>query len=179
MVDGRAKGQDFEREAARKISLWISDNKDKDLLWRSAGSGGRAASGHGIEYGDLSVHKFDPIAVEFIKNFCVELKRWKEVNPAKMMYNPHDDLLKEWLKNYRVADKFNVNPLLIVKVDFVEPFWLFDGGMGMPLARRLNLPYFMVENSMAMVCGVCQRDLFQWTWHAVRNELSLLGVYNT
>ncbi len=36
------KGQDFERQMARKLSLWWSDGKSDDLFWRSSMSGGRA-----------------------------------------------------------------------------------------------------------------------------------------
>ncbi len=37
-----AKGSSFEREMAKKLSLWWSDNARDDLLWRSSMSGGRA-----------------------------------------------------------------------------------------------------------------------------------------
>ena len=38
------KGSPFEREIARKISLWWSDGKSDDHFWRTAGSGGRATN---------------------------------------------------------------------------------------------------------------------------------------
>lgn len=37
-----AKGSSFERETAKKISLWWSGDVRDDLLWRSSMSGGRA-----------------------------------------------------------------------------------------------------------------------------------------
>lgn len=39
---GKSKGNAFERDVCRKLSLWISDGKRDDLLWRTAASGGRA-----------------------------------------------------------------------------------------------------------------------------------------
>lgn len=39
-----AKGSSFEREMARKLSLWWSDGKADDWFWRTGGSGGRATS---------------------------------------------------------------------------------------------------------------------------------------
>lgn len=36
------KGQSFERDLCRKLSLWFSYGKDDDLFWRSSQSGGRA-----------------------------------------------------------------------------------------------------------------------------------------
>jgi hypothetical protein len=36
------KGQNFEREMAKKLSLWWSDGEDDSHFWRSSMSGGRA-----------------------------------------------------------------------------------------------------------------------------------------
>lgn len=38
------KGSPFEREIARKLSLWWSDGQADDWFWRTAGSGGRATN---------------------------------------------------------------------------------------------------------------------------------------
>lgn len=38
------KGSPFEREVARKLSLWWSDGQADDWFWRTAGSGGRATN---------------------------------------------------------------------------------------------------------------------------------------
>lgn len=38
------KGSPFEREIARRLSLWWSDGASDDLFWRTAGSGGRATN---------------------------------------------------------------------------------------------------------------------------------------
>lgn len=38
------KGQNYEREISRDLSLWISSGKHDDLLWRSSQSGGRATT---------------------------------------------------------------------------------------------------------------------------------------
>ena len=43
---GKAKGSAFEREVCKKLSLWITDGKMDDCLWRSAISGGRATIAH-------------------------------------------------------------------------------------------------------------------------------------
>ena len=39
---GKGKGPRFERELSRDLSLWISDGKRDDIIWRTAGSGARA-----------------------------------------------------------------------------------------------------------------------------------------
>lgn len=38
------KGSPFEREIARRLSLWWSDGQAEDWFWRTAGSGGRATN---------------------------------------------------------------------------------------------------------------------------------------
>lgn len=38
------KGSPFERDIARKLSLWWSQNQSDDWFWRTAGSGGRATN---------------------------------------------------------------------------------------------------------------------------------------
>lgn len=38
------KGSPFEREIARRLSLWWSDGQADDWFWRTAGSGGRATN---------------------------------------------------------------------------------------------------------------------------------------
>ena len=38
------KGSPFERETARRLSLWWSDGQADDWFWRTAGSGGRATN---------------------------------------------------------------------------------------------------------------------------------------
>ena len=41
MVNGKSKGNEFERVIAKKLSLWWSDNERTDLFWRTSNSGGR------------------------------------------------------------------------------------------------------------------------------------------
>lgn len=39
-----AKGGDYEREICKRLSLWLTNGRDDDQLWRSSQSGGRATS---------------------------------------------------------------------------------------------------------------------------------------
>ena len=177
MVDGRSKGLQFERDQARTISLWVSNNQNKNLLWRSAASGGRATAGHGVQYGDLCAADSDWQGVEFIRNFCVELKRIREINPIKLLTNPKDELMGWWIKNWILSEKFGVNPLLIVKVDFIDPYWIFESDQGMNLARSFNIPYFVAENEKINICGINQKALMSFNWSNIRTRLQEIGYY--
>jgi len=79
---GKSKGNQFERDQARLISLWLSNGEDPDLLWRSSSSGGRASSGKTTaHFGDLGIQKTDSLYTEqakrFLDIFSVEIKRYK------------------------------------------------------------------------------------------------------
>lgn len=40
-MGSKTKGNVWERECAKRLSLWLSDNERDDLVWRTASSGGR------------------------------------------------------------------------------------------------------------------------------------------
>ena len=41
MTTGKRKGNNYEREMSRRLSLWLSENERDDLIWRTHNSGGR------------------------------------------------------------------------------------------------------------------------------------------
>ena len=73
------KGSAFEREFARKLSLWWSEGKADDWFWRLGGSGGRATnrakSGRNTAngYGDIAAQC--PEAQKLLNIVTFELKR--------------------------------------------------------------------------------------------------------
>jgi hypothetical protein len=73
------KGSAFEREFARKLSLWWSEGKADDWFWRLGGSGGRATnrakSGRNTAngYGDIAAQC--PEAQKLLNIATFELKR--------------------------------------------------------------------------------------------------------
>lgn len=73
------KGSTFERDIARKLSLWWTDGDRDDVFWRTSQSGGRASvrakkgqKTHG-SYGDIAA--VDPIGEPLIQTVTIELKR--------------------------------------------------------------------------------------------------------
>ncbi len=73
------KGSEFERELAKRLSLWWTNGERNDIFWRTSQSGGRATqrSKKGEttfgSYGDLTA--VDPIGAPLLKMFTIELKR--------------------------------------------------------------------------------------------------------
>jgi hypothetical protein len=76
---GRTKGQIYEREVCKQLSLWWTDGKRDDVFWRSANSGATATSRTKKkrttfgQYGD--VQAIDPIGQPLIDMFTIEIKR--------------------------------------------------------------------------------------------------------
>jgi len=122
------KGAEFERAQAKLLSLWASEGKSKDLLWRTGMSGGRhtigALKNHG--YGDLQVLKPTPEALKFMSTFCVELKHYKTFDLTSEWLNDKSNLKIWWAKLKREASDNKVQPLLIVKPNLKPAMMFFD-----------------------------------------------------
>jgi hypothetical protein len=76
---GRGKGPSFEREIAKKLSVWWSKLGHDDLLWRTQASGARATTRTKAgkktrgQYGDICA--VDGRARGLLKCFTISLKR--------------------------------------------------------------------------------------------------------
>lgn len=129
---GKKKGSAFEREQAKILSLWISNNKDKDLLWRSTLSGGRASSGKvkGTQYGDLCLGKHDGKYVNEAKRFLnmlsVELKSYNQIDLMSALLNDNNNVWKWWEQCLQEANANDVRPLMIIKRNHDKPLMCFQ-----------------------------------------------------
>ncbi len=115
---GKQKGASFEREVCRDLSLWVSDDEQEDVFWRSAMSGGRstvaAAKGKRLtaQAGDLScIH---PIGNEFAKAFYVECKSYRDLNILAVLKGT-GHLIEFWEETLNQATLYGKRPLLIAK----------------------------------------------------------------
>lgn len=73
------KGEDFERQTCKDLSMWWTHNSDNSVFWRTSQSGGRRTQrqkkGRLTPYSAGDVGLLDPIGVPFLDFFIVELKR--------------------------------------------------------------------------------------------------------
>lgn len=73
------KGSPYEREMAKRFSLWLSDGEHDDWVWRTSTSGARATSrakkgkDTAASHGDLT--HLDVRGAAFTGKVCVECKR--------------------------------------------------------------------------------------------------------
>ena len=79
MANKSGKGSGFEREIAKRLSLWWTEGDRDDVMWRTQNSGGRATirrkQGKGLagQHSDLTYT--DPIAKPLFDIVLIECKR--------------------------------------------------------------------------------------------------------
>ena len=117
MKNPKEKGNRYEREIARKLSLWISEGEDSTLLWRSDSSGGRATQ-HGnlaTQAGDIAADS--RVGYDFIDLFHVECKHYKNIFLDQLVWrtNKGDNCYGWWLKYTKEALKYGKNLFLCCK----------------------------------------------------------------
>lgn len=115
---GKAKGASFEREICCRLSLWLSDGQQEDLLWRSAMSGGRSTVGHkkgkrlAAQAGDISA--IHPLGATLTDKYMVECKAYKDLNYAGLLTNK-GVLIDFWKEACLQASRYGKSPILISK----------------------------------------------------------------
>lgn len=129
-----AKGQGWERELSRLLSLWVSNGGNKDIFWRARASGAfatnRAKVGKTLvrnTVGDIAL--MDPESEDgrwFVSHFAIEAKFEKPKNmwPGGEGWKVY---CRYWDKLSDQSFKAGVFPILIVKANLHEPLILFDG----------------------------------------------------
>jgi hypothetical protein len=144
----KAKGSAFERDVCVKLSLWISEGKNKDLFWRSAMSGGRATQG--FKRGDIlrrqagDITAVAPEGHVLTDKFYIELKHLKNLAMMSFVVSNSGALQREWVKTIKQAHRFGRIPMMIVKQNNYATLVLVASNMYRPradplLSRRIPL----------------------------------------
>lgn len=125
----KQKGAAFERAMAQRLSLWISEAKSKDLLWRSAMSGGRytmhrRTDGLGAENsaGDISAQH--PDGFLFLELFTVECKFYADLKMVLPIFGSLGQWPTIWYKPLEEARSVGKEPFVIAKQNRQDPLLL-------------------------------------------------------
>ena len=127
---GKQKGTSFERKTAKALSLWLSEGKRDDLLWRSAMSGGRATTGlrtgnrRIAQVGDLSA--VDPLGGKLLHHCVVECKSYRNLDFFDGVLNDRGNLYKFWHDLVITAVKFDKQPMLVAHQNGLPPVCLLS-----------------------------------------------------
>lgn len=112
----KSKGSGFEREIAKMLSLFWSDQKHKDLCWRSTSSGARGTvqrTATKAYHGDLA--STSPLMDNFFETFCLELKFYKDVDISEVLRGCKSKILTWWTQCKKSAVLSHRIPILIYK----------------------------------------------------------------
>lgn len=117
----KAKGDNFERLIARQIGLWWC--QDKDVFWRTSGSGARAHRDD-IHPGDIGPVKNLPTPFPF----CLELRNRQSWSLDEILKSKVPDILVWMVENSEVAGPSYLSVLIVSKNYYppliVIPNWL-------------------------------------------------------
>lgn len=126
---GKQKGASFERDVCRRLSLWVSNNKQEDVFWRSAMSGGRATVGHAkgkrmaAQAGDIScIHH---TGSKFADLFTIECKFYRDLNYTGLITGK-GHLVEFWHEAMLQGRRYSKHPMLIAKQNQYPPVVCLD-----------------------------------------------------
>lgn len=121
---GKSKGSAFERDVAKRLSLWLTGGKDKKQLIRTVLSGGwRAGQGDAEgwrQVGDLAAN--GPVGEQFRRRFAVECKHHRTIDLLGLW--TRTDYLKGWweklnaeITEHTAAGETPMVPLLVFRAN--------------------------------------------------------------
>ena len=115
---GKSKGSAHERQCCKELSLWITDGKMEDCLWRSAISGGRATvarrKGKMVRQGG-DICAVSPEGHIFTDRWFVECKHVRNLELGKFLVKGTGDLATFWHKAGDEARRDAKEPMIIAK----------------------------------------------------------------
>lgn len=135
---GKSKGSGFERHVCKRLSLWLTNGRSDDCLWRSAMSGGRATIqlSEGVvnrtQGGDVSA--ISPEGYELISRCLIECKFYANLNIVEGLVKGTGSLAAFWKRVVADAGIYGKRPVLVARQNrfptlAIVPtdFDLFDG----------------------------------------------------
>ena len=140
-----AKGSQFERDFARKLSLWWTGDERDDIFWRSTTSGARATTRAKVgkktsgSYGDITA--IDPVGLPFLKAFTPELKRGYNRETVQDLIDWDRGAWREWIVKARKSAEQAGSKwwMLVVKRDRREPLMVVPANAPTPFHPCLRI----------------------------------------
>jgi len=138
---GKSKGNSFEREVGRILSLWWTEDARDDIFYRSHSSGGRFTvrkkSGKDTAFQGGDINFSDPIGKPLIENWNIECKtgyarrtknnliNWDVLNLIDSQQN-EPILIKMWNQCKKDAELTNREAILIFRRNRKKPCIMFS-----------------------------------------------------
>lgn len=150
-MNSKQIGNNYEREVAKKLSLWLTEGLSDDVCWRDLGSGNRATIRINKNKETIRQGDFVPVDLNykwFFDLFNVDSKSYKAWNPIfineKNMKS--NSILNQWVKVCK--DSKNKLPFMICKIrDNITPeFVIVNQKIKIPDDYKLNYIYYNFYN---------------------------------
>ena len=129
-----SKGQDFERQVCRTLSLWWTDGEDADVFWRNRVRSTKQSPDAKHQLGDVTALK--AVGAPLVERFSIEIKTgysktkkgmrtrnipWDLLDLLDGKKDGKKTLLEFWAQCTKDAELSCKRPMLIFKRDFHEP----------------------------------------------------------
>jgi hypothetical protein len=153
-MNSKQKGNNFERDMSRKLSLWWTEGRRDDAIWRSASSGALSTVSRGryaAQAGDFAAT--DDAAAPLFQRVVIEAKRgYNQMSIQDLLDTPRVSMGKSqlYLILKKLYDEFRETrkiPLLLWKRDRRElltvtltvsiPFAFVPGEVNLPAVGEL------------------------------------------
>ena len=102
-MNNKRTGNNYERQVAKQLSLWLTDGQSDDVCWRDIGSGNRATIR--AKQGKTSTRSGDFVPTDlnykwFFDAFFVDSKCYKEWNPVFINESniKSNSIFNQWVK---------------------------------------------------------------------------------
>lgn len=157
---GKQKGNAYEREQCKSISLWITDGSRDDIVWRSASSGAVATVHKGKKYesqaGDIAA--IDPLGIPLMSKVVIECKHYKDLQAENLIFGGKGTLVDFWNKHVILAEAKNKTPILVARQNRKPDIILMPSyfasefaGVDHVTTSRLECVIFLLDDFLATV----------------------------
>jgi len=172
-MNSKTKGNAYERDLCRKISLWITGGSRDDTVWRSASSGAvhtvrsRKKTDKGdylSQVGDLC--SIDPLSEFFFHKIAIEAKRYADLQFGNMLCGVTSKASEFWKVHEELCRKANKEPWLIAKQNRKPDLLFLSTGFFLSVSERNQalLKTVAIAHFPGLRCSVYVLDDFLKTF---------------
>jgi hypothetical protein len=165
---GRGRGFGYEREIAKRLSLWVTLGENSKVFWRTMGSGGRFSRGEASVHACGDICTEDPVGQPLIDAFSIEIKRYDELELFDLIMpykkrkpgNPiPNDIKHFWRQCQTDASMADKHGWLIMKKNYYPAYMIMS--LSFMKASKGGFPYVTWEGLF-----ICQFGQFIQSTHA-------------
>lgn len=155
---GKNKGGAYERDIAKRLSFWISDNERGDLFRRTHSSGAIHTVSHrkGESAAKMAgdIMGVDPLVQPFDDKVAIECKHYKNIDLWGLITGK-GNLIKFWEQTQRQAREAQKHPILIVKQNLKPELllanWWFKEALNNWFGDKLDEERLNIAKSYVLV----------------------------